>query len=121
MNVERIDFDVQADPTLTVAVSRTQNSAAVKDAAAKPEEKSQNDSVSATPEDVDKALKSIETVANALNTHLRFLKDDSTGDTVIRIVDDDTGETVRQIPAEDILRIKSRMRETVGLLFDQEV
>ena len=53
--------------------------------------------------------------------HLSFSVDEGTGDTVINIVDNGTGEVVRQIPPDDILKLKKKMVEIQGLLLDRKV
>lgn len=52
------------------------------------------------------------------NFTIEFKTDDQTGSMVISIIDRDTGEILRQIPPEQILKLKSRIREMLGLVFD---
>lgn len=55
------------------------------------------------------------------SSRLSFAVDEDTGETVINIVDNDSGEVIRQIPSDDILKLKKRMVEIQGLLLDQRV
>ena len=48
---------------------------------------------------------------------LLFSVDQKNGGTILKVVDRETEETIREIPSEDIRRIKERMREVSGLLF----
>jgi uncharacterized FlaG/YvyC family protein len=50
--------------------------------------------------------------------HLSFAVD---GETVINIVDNKTGEVFKQIPSNDILKLKKKMVEIQGLLLDRVV
>ncbi len=52
------------------------------------------------------------------NTELSFTVDKDTEKVVIKIVDSETQEIVRQIPAEDTLRLASRIKQLLGLLVD---
>jgi flagellar protein FlaG len=40
---------------------------------------------------------------------------------VVRIIDPETGETIRQIPPDEILAIRERMKELIGVLYDSEM
>lgn len=55
------------------------------------------------------------------SSRLSFAVDEDTGETVINIVDNDSGEVIRQIPSDDILKLKKKMVEMQGLLLDQRV
>ena len=55
------------------------------------------------------------------DSRLSFSVDGDTGDTVINIIDNKTGDTVRQIPPEEVLRLKKRMGEVQGLLLDKKI
>lgn len=55
------------------------------------------------------------------DSRLSFSVDEETGDTVINIVNSKTGDTIRQIPPEEMLRLKRRMGEIQGLLLDRKV
>lgn len=40
---------------------------------------------------------------------------------VVRVVDSSTNETIREIPSEELQRIKLRMKQAIGMLFDEEI
>ncbi len=56
-------------------------------------------------------------LAQNLRRDLLFSVDQKNGGTILKVVDRETEETIREIPSEDIRRIKERMREVSGLLF----
>ena len=70
-------------------------------------------------ESIDKAIESMEKVVTVFNTHLTFAKHEDSGKTVIKIVNNETEEVIRQIPPEDMLNAISKMRDIIGILFDQ--
>ncbi len=53
--------------------------------------------------------------------HLSFAVDDDTGITVINIIDSENGEVIKQIPPEDLLRLRKKMGEIQGLILDRKV
>jgi flagellar hook-associated protein 2 len=69
-------------------------------------------------EEVLKIVDDLNTSLQVFNTELNFSVDQETDKTVIKIVDSASGEVIRQIPAEDALRLASRISKLLGLLVD---
>ena len=72
--------------------------------------------------------KPLEEVVSALNDlvqnlhkNLQFSNEEETGETIIKVVDSETNEVVRQIPSEEIVRLRRRMKEAAGVLFQGAV
>ncbi len=76
--------------------------------------------INVTDEKLQQATEAMGKIAEAMNSHLKFSVDKSTGKTVVKIVNGNTGEVIRQIPPEETLRIMSKMRDVIGILFDRE-
>lgn len=55
-----------------------------------------------------------------LNRSLQFSVDDQSGDTVIKVVDSETEEVVRQIPSEEILRVRNAIEKYRGILLETQ-
>ena len=56
-----------------------------------------------------------------LNVSLDFQIDDKTNEVIVRVCDKATGEVIRQIPAEDVVRLREQLEEYRGALFDDKV
>ncbi|MBN46514.1 MULTISPECIES: flagellar protein FlaG [unclassified Methylophaga] len=56
-----------------------------------------------------------------LNRSLQFSVDDQSGDTVIKVIDSETDELIRQIPAEELLVVRSSLEEYRGMLLEMRV
>lgn len=52
---------------------------------------------------------------------LQFSVNKELGSIVVRVVDSNTNKVIKEIPSEDMQRIKINMRKTMGLLFDQMI
>lgn len=79
---------------------------------------------SATNEEVQSAVKEIETAVQRAKRELQFSVDDSSGRTVVTIVDSNTDEVIRKIPTEEVLAIARRMKDgddSEGSLFDRMI
>ncbi len=73
------------------------------------------------PKEVKQAASELNQALKSLNDHLQFSVDSSTKSTVVRLIDGDTGEVVRQIPPEEILRLRAYYKEHQGLLVNTAV
>jgi flagellar protein FlaG len=52
------------------------------------------------------------------NFNIDFDRDDETNSLIVKIIDRDTGEVLRQIPPDQILKMRHHLREALGLVFD---
>lgn len=71
--------------------------------------------------DVDAAvaqMKLVVEVASGRDLHFEVFED--TEDLFVEIRDTHTEEVIKQIPAEEVLELKARINEVVGLLFDNQ-
>jgi flagellar protein FlaG len=73
------------------------------------------------PKEVKRAALEINQALSSLNDHLQFSVDNTTNTTVVKLIDGNTGETLRQIPAEEILRLRAYYRDHQGLLVNTAV
>lgn len=53
-----------------------------------------------------------------LDVRLVFNVDEKTKDVVVKIVDPKTNEVIRQIPPEELLKVREKLDELVGILFE---
>ena len=67
---------------------------------------------------LDAVVSGINELVHELQRELHFAVDNQSGETVIKVVDRATDEVVRQIPTEDVLRLRQRLAEMSGALFD---
>jgi flagellar protein FlaG len=71
-------------------------------------------------EEIKKGLEAINTQLRSLNSSLQFTVDKGTDDVVVKIVDNDTGKVIRQIPSDDVLRIREHLKEKSGLIVKEK-
>jgi len=67
---------------------------------------------------LDAVVSGINELVHELQRELHFAVDDQSGETVIKVVDRATDEVVRQIPSDEVLRLRQRLAEMSGALFD---
>ena len=52
---------------------------------------------------------------------LQFNVNNDSGKVIVKVVDPSTDEIIREIPSEDLQRIQARMKQAIGLLFDEMI
>jgi len=57
----------------------------------------------------------------SLNRSLQFSIDETSGDTVVKVIDAETKELVRQIPSQDVIDARNAVAEYRGILLETKV
>jgi flagellar protein FlaG len=66
--------------------------------------------------DIKQAVQELNHYAQSLSRELRFSIDETSGETVIKVMDHESGEVIRQIPSEELLAIAHNLESAQGLL-----
>jgi flagellar protein FlaG len=53
------------------------------------------------------------------NHRLRFSFDDKLNDVVVKVIDGETDKVIREIPPEELQNLHIKLREAIGILFDE--
>ena len=72
------------------------------------------------PIDVHKAVEKLNKIAQAQKKDVSFSVDEASESTVIKIFRTHTGELIKQIPSEEILAMRARIRKNTGWLYDSK-
>lgn len=72
------------------------------------------------PEKVEKAASDVQSHFTGTNTQLRIEVDSRSKQVIVKIIDSQSNEVIRQIPSEELLAIKERLGELVGVLYDSK-
>jgi len=74
------------------------------------------------PEEMERMVReAAEAFPDRLDIRLDFEVNEETGEYVVKMMDSETGEIVRQVPPEALVRLRERMREARGILFDRKI
>ena len=68
-------------------------------------------------EPLDQVVSELNNLVRELHRELRFAVDDASGEVVVKVVDSETDEVVRQIPGEEVVRLRQRLQENAGIIF----
>jgi flagellar protein FlaG len=72
-------------------------------------------------EEVKQDLDAINAQLETMNRSLQFSINEKLKDIVVKIVDTKTGEIIRQIPPDEVLRLREHFKEMVGLILEKTV
>jgi len=78
----------------------------------------------AKPVDAKEIAKAVEEMQRRLdalgNTKLNFRVQEKPDEIVVLVTDRQSGELVRQFPSEEALKLRAKLQELTGLLFDEQ-
>ncbi|MFQ3619634.1 MAG: flagellar protein FlaG [Spirochaetales bacterium] len=71
------------------------------------------------PDSLEFNLKELEGISRFLNRRLRFSINQELKQVVVKIIDAETDKVIKVLPPEEIQKLQLRIREALGILFDQ--
>lgn len=86
-----------------------------------PEERQDSGTVLVNERELRDVVEDVQQYLLEHNIRLSFSLHDKTGDLVVRVLDKDTGEVIRQIPPEEMLRLREKLEELTGVLLNGKV
>jgi flagellar protein FlaG len=72
-------------------------------------------------EEISVAAENIEKVTLAFNRRLKFVVDHQSHEVTVKVIDGETDKVIKVLPPEELQRLHSRIRETIGFLLDEMV
>ncbi|MDR0374209.1 MAG: flagellar protein FlaG [Treponema sp.] len=69
--------------------------------------------------DVGKAAVDLERISSTLNKELKFIVDHKSHEIIVNVIDPETGKVVNVLPPEELRRVHGKIKETIGVLFDE--
>lgn len=72
-------------------------------------------------EDIGKSLDILREAFRLLNRRLKFSVNEEIDRVVVKVIDGTTDKVIKEIPPEEIQKLVARIKETIGILFDEEI
>jgi len=66
---------------------------------------------------LDQMVSGLNDLVQELHRELQFTLDKESGEVVIKVIDRQTEEVVRQLPPEEVLRLRERLQKAAGAIF----
>jgi len=64
-------------------------------------------------------VQQLQAISNVIGRKIRFTVNDRLGDVVIKVVDPDTDKVIKEIPSEEVQKLKIHMKDTFGFLVNE--
>lgn len=71
--------------------------------------------------DLIRETANLEHIGLAFNRRLKFEVDYDSKEILIKVIDNETDKVIKVLPPEELKRLHSRIKETMGFLFDKKV
>ena len=72
-------------------------------------------------QNLQKLSTELERISMAFDRRLKFIVDHESREILIKVIDNETDKVIKVLPPEELQRLHSRIRETMGFLFDKMV
>jgi flagellar protein FlaG len=73
------------------------------------------------PHEIHAVAADLEQISLAFNKRLQFVVDHRSNELIVKVIDRKTDKVIKVLPPEELQRLHSRLRETIGFLFDEWV
>jgi flagellar protein FlaG len=70
---------------------------------------------------IESTVADLEKVTLAFNKRLKFEVNHNTHDVIVKVIDPETDKVIKVLPPEELQRLHSRLKETIGFLFDERI
>ncbi|MDR1388768.1 MAG: flagellar protein FlaG [Treponema sp.] len=73
------------------------------------------------PLPVESVMADLEKVTLAFNKKLKFVVDHQSHEVTVKVIDPETDKVIKVLPPEELQRLHSRIKETLGFMFDERI
>jgi flagellar protein FlaG len=71
--------------------------------------------------DLKKTTADLERIGLVFNSRLKFVIDQDSREIITKVIDNETDKVIKVLPPEELQRLHSDIRDTIGFLFDKMV
>lgn len=86
-----------------------------------PENQPKHHPIESATQELHSAAADLERVGLAFNRKLQFIVDHQSHEVIVKVVDPETDKVIKVLPPEELRRMHTKLKETIGFLFDQQV
>jgi flagellar protein FlaG len=73
------------------------------------------------PQGLHAVAADLEQISLAFNKRLQFVVDHDSNEVTVKVIDRETDKVIKELPPEELQRLHSKLKETIGFLFDERV
>jgi len=71
--------------------------------------------------DIHRIAADVEQVSQTFNKKLQFVVDQQSNEVIVKVIDKNTDKVIKVLPPEELQRLHRKLKETIGLLFNEKV
>jgi flagellar protein FlaG len=75
----------------------------------------------AKPHVIHSTAADLEQIGLVFNRKLRFIVDYNSHEVIVKVIDKETDKVIKELSPEELQRLHSNLKETIGFLFDERV
>jgi len=73
------------------------------------------------PQVIHSTASDLERVSLVFNRKLQFVVDHHSNEVIVKVIDKETDKVIKELPPEELQRLHTNLKETIGFLFDERV
>ena len=73
------------------------------------------------PHVIHSTANDLEQIGLVFNKKLQFVVDHKSNEVIVKVIDKETDKVIKELPPEELQRLHSNLKETIGFLFDERV
>ncbi|MCR4940308.1 MAG: flagellar protein FlaG [Treponemataceae bacterium] len=71
--------------------------------------------------EVQEVVSKLENITNVMGRKISFNVNEELGEVVVKVIDPSTDKVIKEIPSAEIQQLQLRIKQTLGLLFDEVI
>ena len=71
--------------------------------------------------DVKETVEKLQNITNVMGRKISFNVNKELGEVVVKVIDPSTDKVIKEIPSAEIQQLQLRIKQTIGMLFDETI
>ena len=71
--------------------------------------------------EVQDTVSKLQNITNVIGRKIGFKVNEELGEVVVKVIDPSTDKVIKEIPSAEIQQLQVRIKQTIGLLFDETI
>ena len=71
--------------------------------------------------EVQETVSKLQNITNVIGRKIGFKVNEELGEVVVKVIDPSTDKVIKEIPSAEIQQLQLRIKQTLGLLFDETI
>jgi len=73
------------------------------------------------PQEIHSTTEDLKRITTVFNRKLQFVVDHHSNEVIVKVIDKETDKVIKELPPEELQRLHRKLKEAIGLLFDEMV